>query len=40
MIVMASEQVKGALQAKAKGEVKVSPQKGMQQIWISLCAHG
>lgn len=29
---MASEQVKGALQSKAKGEVKQSPQKGMQQM--------
>lgn len=29
---MASEQAKGALQAKAKGEVKQSPQKGMQQM--------
>ena len=29
---MASEQVKGALQSKAKGEVKASPIKGMQQM--------
>lgn len=29
---MASEQAKGALQSKAKGEVKQSPQKGMQQM--------
>lgn len=33
---MASEQAKGALQAKVSGEVKVSPQKGMQQMMKAM----
>ena len=33
---MASEQAKGALQAKASGEVKLSPQKGMQQMMKAM----
>ncbi|MGL5676820.1 MAG: recombinase RecT [Cellulosilyticaceae bacterium] len=33
---MASEQAKGALQSKASGEVKVSPQKGMQQLMKAM----
>ena len=33
---MASEQAKGALQSKASGEIKTSPQKGMQQMMKAM----